>query len=110
MELAGAAASMRDRAHLLQNCSRVVETRERIAQELQSLKFMVLPSKTNFLFVRPLAGNAEALYLGLKQRGVLVRHFSKPRIKEHLRISIGTDAEMAVFMDKLQEVMAEGAA
>lgn len=105
MELAGAAASMQDRAHLLENCGKVIATRERIAAALQQLDFTVLPSKTNFLFVRPPAGNAEALYHGLKQRGILVRYFSKARINEYLRISIGTDEEMDMFMAKLGELL-----
>ncbi|MGB1008517.1 MAG: histidinol-phosphate transaminase [Thiolinea sp.] len=110
MELAGATASMRDREHLQENCAKVIATRERIAAALQSLGFSVLPSKTNFLFARPPAGNAESIYLGLKQRGILVRYFSKKRINEYLRISIGTDAEMDVFMSGLQEILAEDTA
>ena len=102
MDIAGAAAAMRDREHLQQTCGKVIATREHSAERLQALGFTVLPSKTNFLFARPPEGNAEQLYLGLKDAGILVRYFSKPRINEYLRITIGTDEEMAVFFEKVQ--------
>jgi histidinol-phosphate aminotransferase len=73
-------------------------------QKLTELGFSVLPSAANFVFARPPAGNAEALYLALKQRGVLVRYFNKPRINEYLRITIGTDAEMQTFLHVLAEL------
>lgn len=102
MDIAGAAAAMRDKGYLEQICQKVVETRERSAVQLKTLGFTVLPSKTNFLFARPPGGDAESLYLALKDAGILVRYFSKPRINEYLRISIGTDEEMAVFFEKVQ--------
>ena len=102
MDIAGAAAAMRDREHLEQVCQKVITTREHSAKRLQALGFTVLPSKTNFLFARPPEGNAEQLYLALKDAGILVRYFSKPRINEYLRITIGTDEEMAVFFEKVQ--------
>ena len=106
MELAGAAASMRDREHLEMNCKKVMATREASADQLRDIGFSVLPSSTNFLFARPPNGNAEEIYLKLKAQGILVRHFSKPRISEYLRISIGTDQEMSVLMQKLQAILA----
>lgn len=101
MAIAGAAAAMRDVAHFEQTRQQIIATRERTSQRLTALGFHVLPSAANFVFARPPQGNAEAMYLTLKQRGVLVRHFNKPRISEHLRITIGTDAEMDVLLDIL---------
>lgn len=104
MDIAGAAAAMRDREHLQQNCRKVMATRERSAEQLTALGFTVLPSKTNFLFVRPPNGQAEQLYLQLKEQGILVRHFNKPRVKEYLRVTIGNDAEMDTFISKLRQM------
>ncbi|PIE00602.1 MAG: histidinol-phosphate transaminase [Thiothrix nivea] len=104
MDIAGAAAAMRDRAHLQQNCTKVKATRERCAAQLRALGFTVLPSSTNFLFVRPPEGEAEKLYQQLKAQGILVRYFNKPRIKEYLRITIGTDEEMNILIAKLREL------
>ncbi len=106
MAIAGAAAAMQDQAYFAQTCQQIVATREQTVHALERLGFHVLPSAANFVFARPPAGNAEAVYLGLKQRGVLVRYFNKPRIHEYLRITIGTDAEMATFLETLQVVLA----
>ncbi len=106
MAIAGAAAAMQDQAYFEQTRQQIIATREQTIHALERLGFHVLPSAANFVFARPPAGNAEAVYLGLKQRGVLVRYFNKPRIHEYLRITIGTDEEMATFLQTLQTVLA----
>jgi histidinol-phosphate aminotransferase len=67
--------------------------------------FNVLPSQTNFLFVSHERFPAAELFLKLKEQGVLVRHFRKPMIENYLRITIGTDYEMELFIEKLKMVM-----
>jgi histidinol-phosphate aminotransferase len=104
MAIAGAAAAMRDKAYFTATCQQIIATREMTVQKLVELGFSILPSAANFVFARPPAGNAEALYLALKQRGVLVRYFNKPRINEYLRITIGTDAEMHTFLQILAKL------
>lgn len=104
MAIAGAAAAMRDKEYFTETCQQIITTRETTVQKLTELGFSVLPSAANFVFARPPAGNAEALYLALKQRGVLVRYFNKPRINEYLRITIGTDDEMQTFLQILAEL------
>jgi histidinol-phosphate aminotransferase len=98
MAIAGAAAAMRDREYFEETRQKIIRTREATVQKLSALGFTVLPSAANFVFARPPQGNAEAVYLELKKRGVLVRYFNKPRINEYLRITIGTDYEMAEFL------------
>lgn len=98
MAIVGAAAAMRDQAYFDNIRQKIMATRATAVQRLQELGFTVLPSAANFVFARPPEGNAEEIYLKLKQRGVLVRYFNKPRINEYLRITIGTDAEMSEFM------------
>ncbi|MEZ5452914.1 MAG: histidinol-phosphate transaminase [Thiothrix sp.] len=104
MAIAGAAAAMRDRDYFETTCQQIIATRAATVQKLTELGFSVLPSAANFVFARPLQGNAEAIYLALKQRGVLVRYFNKPRINEYLRITIGTDEEMTEFLRILTEL------
>ena len=102
--IAGAAASIKDRAHFQENCSKIIKTRERVSAELSDLGFTVLPSKANFVFAKP-DKNAEQLYLDLKENGVLVRYFNAPRIAGFLRITIGTDEEMNIFLEKLKDLL-----
>ncbi|MCB1843339.1 MAG: histidinol-phosphate transaminase [Halioglobus sp.] len=87
----GALASLADEAYLAESCGRVIASRERLAELLQALDFTVLPSGANFLFVTHASESAGSLFQGLRDAGVLVRHFMRPRIDNYLRITIGTD-------------------
>lgn len=103
--LAGATASVEDTEYLKEICQKTIATREWTVVELEKLGFHVLPSATNFVFVTHPEREAESLYLGLKEQGILVRYFgNKPRIGNYLRITIGTDAEMSALISKLKEI------
>ncbi|WP_298612503.1 histidinol-phosphate transaminase [uncultured Thiothrix sp.] len=106
LAIVGAAAAMHDQAYFTELCQKIIKTRTTTIASLQALGFQVLPSAANFVFTRPPTGNAEALYLALKEQGVLVRHFKKPRIQEYLRITIGTDEEMQILLTKLKTLVA----
>ena len=107
LALAGATAAIKDASYYDQINSRVIATRSRVSQELEELGFRVLPSQANFLFASPPAKNGHEFYLALRERGILVRHFNKPRIEAFLRISIGTDDEMDVFLEACREITNE---
>lgn len=107
MALAGGAAAMRDQRYFDEMRHKVMKTRETTRAALLALGFEVLPSKANFLFARPPEGNAEAVYRALKAQSILVRYFNKPRISEYLRISVGTDEDMAAFLETLERVLPE---
>ena len=104
--LAGAAA-MRDTEYFDNCCRAVCEARDWTAAELEKLGFAVLPSCTNFLFARPEGITAEALYRGLKESGVLIRWFDADRIREHVRITIGTMGQMKLLMEKTRQLLAD---
>ena len=106
VEQEGATAAMRDVTHF-DNCrQKVIDTREKVTALLMGVGFEVLPSSANFVFAKPPSKFcAEDLYLALKEQGVLVRYFNKPRISEYLRISIGTDEEMDVLLQRLTAIM-----
>lgn len=90
-----------------EKCREIIRTRNWTAEKLQELGFQVLPSQTNFLFAGTPKMDGMALYLELKNRGILVRHFGNPRIDRFNRITIGTPEQMAVFTDTVKEVLYE---
>jgi len=102
--LAGGAAAMADSAYYDEANARVVATRERTAAALGKLGFQGPTSTANFLFVRHPAVSGEAIFKGLREKGILVRWFNKPRIDQYLRISIGTDEEMDALVKACAEL------
>ncbi|MDR2355312.1 MAG: aminotransferase class I/II-fold pyridoxal phosphate-dependent enzyme [Clostridiales Family XIII bacterium] len=96
---AAGVASLADGAYFEKRTAQVIATRERFAAVLRGMGFSVTDSAANFLFVTHADLDAAALMRYLKGRGILVRHFSLPRIERYLRITVGTDAEM----DRLTE-------
>ena len=107
MTLAAGVASLKRDDYNADNCRRIVKTRAMTVQALEALGFEVLPSMANFVFARKPGVDGGKLYLELKRRGVLVRHFDAPRIADFLRITIGAEEEMAVLMTKLKEILSE---
>ncbi len=103
--IAGATASIKDKAHFENTCQKIIATRDKTSAALEAMDFTVLPSKTNFVFAKPNKADAKKLYLDLKEQGVLVRYFSAPRIDGFLRITIGKDEEMDVFLKKLTALL-----
>jgi histidinol-phosphate aminotransferase len=108
LALAGAVAAWEDRDWFETQRDRVVASRERLAGALRGLGFQVLPSAANFLFARHPAIPGAALAAGLRDRAILVRRFARPRIQDHLRISIGTDAECDRLVAALRELVGAG--
>lgn len=89
------------------NCRTIAENREFTVKELEKIGFTVIPSKANFIFAKHNKISGEKIYLKLKDKGVLVRHFNSERIKEYNRITIGTKEQMQVLIDKLIEIIGE---
>jgi histidinol-phosphate aminotransferase len=102
MAMAAAVEAIRDEEYFKETCKSVIETRERVAQQLEQLGFNVIPSKANFLFISHEKFAAQSLYEKLKEEGILVRYFNKPRINNYLRVTIGTDKEMSTFIGALK--------
>ena len=90
LALAGAKAAYEDEAWFRKCCDGVISERERVTAALEELGFEVLPSKANFIFARHKDQPGEVLAKSLRDQGIIVRHFNKPRISEFLRITIGT--------------------
>ncbi|WP_288131239.1 histidinol-phosphate transaminase [Microbulbifer sp.] len=100
-----ATVAIADREWLADNCTKVINTRERTCQALSELGFEIVPSSANFIFTKPPKITAEALYQALRERNIIVRYFNKPRISEYLRISIGTDDEMDALIAACREIL-----
>ena len=88
-----------------EKCREIMETRAWAAKQLEKLGFFVLPSDTNFLFARTGKMDGGQLYETLKSKGILVRHFSNPRISQYNRITIGTKKQMETLIAALKEVL-----
>ncbi len=90
-----------------EKCAAIRKTRDWTAKQLEGLGFTVLPSDANFLFAKSDRLSGDALYAALKARGILVRHFGNPRIRDFNRITIGTQAQMETLITTLKEVLYE---
>lgn len=99
------AAALLDQDYLKETVSRVIKSRQKLADDLASLGFKIWASQSNFLFVRPPGGNAEHVFQSLRKRGILVRHFNKKGIKDKLRISVGTPEEMLTLISALKDIL-----
>ena len=108
LALAGASAALKDVSYYAEINRRIIATRARVSAGLEALGFNVLPSQANFIFAAPPAGSGKGgreFYAALRERGILVRHFDKPRVAGFLRISMGTDDDMDVFLDACGKII-----
>ena len=88
-----------------EKCREIEETRAWTTAQLKELGFTVLPSKANFIFVKTDKMDGGELYKTLKARGILVRHFTNPRICQFNRVTIGTREQMQTFVNTVKEVL-----
>jgi len=99
--------SMRDTAYFNECVGGIVAQREQSAADLRALGFTVLDSASNFLFAAPPRITGEAYYKGLKAKGVLVRYFNDPVMRNYVRISVGSAAQMRTLLTKTKELLEE---
>ena len=105
LAIAGATAALADEDYLEQTRQAVMLSRAELTAGLTRLGFDVLPSAANFIFARHPQRDAAELAAELRRRSVIVRHFALPRIDQHLRITIGTDAQCARLLAALAEIL-----
>ena len=108
-EFAGVAA-LEDTEYFEKNCRTIMENRAWTTAALESLGFTVLPSAANFVFAKTDKISGGELYTKLKERGILVRHFTKERIKDYNRITIGTLEQMQTLIGAIEAILQEGEA
>jgi histidinol-phosphate aminotransferase len=104
LALVAGAAALRDQVWMKTNRAKILVTRRRLEEGLTALGFEVLPSSANFVFARLGSdARARAAYQFLKGRGILVRYFDRPLLADGLRITVGTDDEIAALLVSLAE-------
>lgn len=102
---AAGAASMADDAYFEEGRHKIIATRQWVTDRLRTMGFLVHDSSANFLFARHPGRQGRELCQALRDRGILVRRFDRPRIEEYLRITIGTDAQMQTMCRALEEIL-----
>ena len=105
---AAAVAALEHRAEVSQICQRVIQERERLTRSLRKLGFGVLPSQANFILAQPPGSGPDAasIYQSLKQQGVFVRYFDQERLRDKLRITIGTPQQNDTLLRALEGITA----
>lgn len=107
LTLTAGRSAIEDDAYYKENCKRIIKAREYTENALRTLGFFVIPSYANFVFAKSDRISGEELYKGLKARGILVRHFSKERIKDFNRITVGRMEDMEKLVLAVKEILGE---
>lgn len=107
MTMAAGLGSLEDDDYFLANCQKICDTRGWTIQQLRNRGFVVLDSFANFIFARHSDLSGKKLYLDLKSKGILIRHFDTPRLTDYIRITIGSGEEMAAFIQTIDVIMEE---
>ena len=107
MTSAAGIAAVEAQAYYDDCCAKIRQNRIWTKERLEELGFSILPSSTNFLFARSDRIGGEELYLAMKEKGILIRHFTAERIKDYNRITIGTAEQMETFVAGVRECLEE---
>ena len=107
MTMAAGIGALEDDEYFRNNCLAVIANREWTREALRELDFTILDSTSNFLFAKHSKVMGGELYRSLKEKGVLVRHFAKPRLSDYIRITVGSREQMVVFLEKVKEILEE---
>lgn len=94
---------LEDSQYTRKNCDTIIENRAWVTSELRALGFEVMDSMANFVFSRHPLLDGGVTYKNLKNRGILVRHFSSPRLSDYNRITIGTREQMQALLNALRQ-------
>ena len=107
MTIAAGVGTLEDAEYTRANCQAVIENRAFAAKELEKLGFEMTDSRANFLFAKHPRIGGEELYRALRERGVLVRHFQKPRIRDYNRITVGSREQMEFLIQTIRTILEE---
>ena len=107
MTAAAGIAALRDNGYYMDHCKVICENRQFTREALEKMGFEVLNSHSNFLFARTKQADGGMLYEELKKRGILVRHFGGIRIRDFIRVTIGTREQMESFLSAVSEILKE---
>lgn len=99
--------AIKDKSYFDECCAKIIENRAYTSTKLKTLGFVMTDSYANFIFAKHPDISGERLYLALKEKGVLVRHFADPKITDYNRITIGTREETDILIAKISEILEE---
>lgn len=105
--MAAGIGALLDQEYFEKNCRSIQEIRAWTANDLKKIGFVMPDSKANFIFVKNDRIGGEELYLKLKARGILVRHFGSERLKDYNRITIGSMQQMQALIDAIKVLLEE---
>lgn len=105
LTLAAGSAAVKDTKYLKQCVHELIQTREETNAKLLQLGFEVLESHTNFLMTRHPQISGDILSEELKEKGILVRYYEEERLKEYIRITMGTQEEMGRVINCLEQIL-----
>lgn len=105
MTLLAGTASMQDTAYFNACCTAIQQARAWTTEALETLGFTVLPSQTNFILAKSGRISGQDLYRGLRERGILIRWFDSDRIREYVRITIGSMEQMRALVDAVSAML-----
>jgi histidinol-phosphate aminotransferase len=100
-------AALNNEAHFIQKRNEIIEIREYTKKRLEDLGFTLTNSKANFLFCKHPDISGYELYSKLKNMGILIRQWNKPRILDYVRITIGTRAQMDALFTAVRSIINE---
>ena len=104
LALAGAREAINDDAYFQESRSKIMKSRERVSARLTEMGFKVIPSQANFIFISSEQCPGGVLFQRLREKGILVRYFDKPKIDNFIRVTIGTDVEMDRFLEVIEMI------
>lgn len=107
MTMAAGIGTLEDGEYTRRNCKAIIENREYTVNELNRLGFEMTDSKANFIFAKHNNIGGGELYQKLRERGILVRHFTKPRIDQYNRITVGSREQMEELIAAISEILEE---
>ncbi len=105
MTMAAGIGSLSDEAYTKENCENIIASRTRLTEGMRALGFFVTDSHANFVFARHERLGGEEVFLALRERGFLVRHFSSERIKDFNRITVGTAKDTEALLSALADIV-----
>lgn len=105
LTMAAGVAALESNDYYMNNCKKIIENRAYTKAELEKLGFSVLDSRSNFLFAQSDKIKGQDLYLTLKSKGILVRWFSKEKISDFVRITIGTKEQMETLIQTIKDII-----
>ncbi len=105
MTMAAGIGVLEDADYTESNCKTIIENREKLTTELKSIGFVLTDSKSNFVFAKHPEKSGEYIYKSLKEKGVLVRHFGSERIRDYLRITVGSKAQIDTLISALKTIL-----